>query len=203
MSTFTPRFEESWRVTRRIYTALRALFPLSRSLAPCPRAMRPSPLTLAALASGKDGKARAEKKKRAPDLWTMLYVAKPMQTPAGHPHQQPPCSFLSKEVVEPQPALDTGEESDIDSMFSNDASDRKDLTQECSELATRLANANRTDTSICVLFASVTFYIKLAWPRTAFFLATFFSIYLTNVFCAKKRVGHACNAPGWSLASQF
>ena len=49
---------------------------------------------------------------------------------------------LSKEVVEPQPALDTGEESDIDSMFSNDASDRKDLTQECSELATRLANAN-------------------------------------------------------------
>jgi len=92
--------------------------------------------------AGKDGKARAEKKKRAPDLWTMLYVAKPMQTPAGHPHQQPPCSFLSKEVVEPQPALDTGEESDIDSMFSNDASDRKDLTQECSELATRLANAN-------------------------------------------------------------
>ena len=92
--------------------------------------------------AGKDGKARAEKKKRAPDLWTMLYVAKPMQTPAGHPHQQPPCSFLSKEVVEPQPALDTGEESDIDSMFPNDASDRKDLTQECSELATRLANAN-------------------------------------------------------------
>ena len=92
--------------------------------------------------AGKDGKARAEKKKRAPDLWTMLYVAKLMQTPAGHPHQQPPCSFLSKEVVEPQPALDTGEESDIDSMFSNDASDRKDLTQECSELATRLANAN-------------------------------------------------------------
>ena len=92
--------------------------------------------------AGKDGKARAEKKKRAPDLWTMLYVAKPMQTPAGHPHQQPPCSFLSKEVVEPQRALDTGEESDIDLMFPNDASDRKDLTQECSELATRLANAN-------------------------------------------------------------
>ena len=59
--------------------------------------------------AGKDGEARAEKKKRAPDLW-MLYVAKPMQTLAGHPHQQPPCSFLSKEVViEPQPALDTGE----------------------------------------------------------------------------------------------
>ena len=93
--------------------------------------------------AGKDGKACAENKKRAPDPWTsMLYVAKPMQIPAGHPHQQPPCSFLSKEVVEPQPALDTGEESDIDSMFSNDASDRKDLTQECSELATRLANAN-------------------------------------------------------------
>ena len=92
--------------------------------------------------AGQDGKAHAEKKKRAHDLWTMLYVAKPMQTPAGHPHQQPPCSFLSKEVVEPQPALDTGEESDIDSMYPNDASDRKDLTQECSELATRLANAN-------------------------------------------------------------
>ena len=93
--------------------------------------------------AGKDGKACLDKKKkRAPDLWTMLYVAKPMKTPARHPHQQPPCSFLSKEVVEPQPALDTGEESDIDSMFPNDASDRKDLTQECSELATRLANAN-------------------------------------------------------------
>ena len=141
--------------------------------------------------AGKDGKARAEKKKRAPDLWTMLYVAKPMQTPAGHPHQQPPCSFLSKEVVEPQPALDTGEESDIDSMFSNDASDRKDLTQECSELATRLANANRTDTSICVLFASVTFYIKLAWPRTAFFLATFFSIYF-NKRLLRQKTGGAC-----------
>ena len=65
--------------------------------------------------AGKDGKACAENKKRAPDPWTsMLYVAKPMQIPAGHPHQQPPCSFLSKEVVEPQPALDTGEESDID-----------------------------------------------------------------------------------------
>ena len=105
--------------------------------------------------AGKDGKARAEKKKRAPDLWTMLYVAKPMQTPAGHPHQQPPCSFLSKEVVEPQPALDTGEESDIDSMYPNDASDRKDLTQECSELATRLANANpnrHASISICVRF---------------------------------------------------
>ena len=91
----------------------------------------------------KDGKARAEEKKRAPDLWTMLYVAKPEQTPAAaRPHQQPQYSFLSKEVVEPQPALDTGEESDIDSMFPNDASDCKDLTQECSELATRLANAN-------------------------------------------------------------
>ena len=93
--------------------------------------------------AGKDGKARAEESKRAPDLWTMLYVAKPEQTPAAaRPHQQPQYSFLSKEVVEPQPALDTGEESDIDSMYPNDASDRKDLTQECSELATRLANAN-------------------------------------------------------------
>ena len=141
--------------------------------------------------AGQDGKAHAEKKKRAHDLWTMLYVAKPMQTPAGHPHQQPPCSFLSKEVVEPQPALDTGEESDADSMFPIDASDRKDLTQECSELATRLANANRTDTSICVLFASVTFYIKLAWPRTAFFLATFFSIYF-NKRLLRQKTGGAC-----------
>ena len=104
----------------------------------------------------KDGKARAEEKKRAPDLWTMLYVAKPEQTPAAaHPHQQPQYSFLSKEVVEPQPALDTGEESDIDSMYPNDASDRKDLTQECSELAPRLANANpnrHASISICVRF---------------------------------------------------
>ena len=89
-----------------------------------------------------DGMARARKKKRAPDQWQMLIVSKHMQNAAGGHHQQPPCSFLSKEVVEPQPALDTGEESDIDSMFPNDASDRKDLTQECSELATRLANAN-------------------------------------------------------------
>ena len=140
----------------------------------------------------KDGKARAEEKKRAPDLWTMLYVAKPEQTPAAaRPHQQPQYSFLSKEVVEPQPVLDTGEESDIDSMYPNDASDRKDLTQECSELATRLANANRTDTSICVLFASVTFYIKLAWPRTAFFLATFFSIYF-NKRLLRQKTGGAC-----------
>tara|TARA_B100000524_G_scaffold202522_1_gene105559 strand:- start:40 stop:195 length:156 start_codon:yes stop_codon:yes gene_type:complete len=35
--------------------------------------------------AGKEGKARAKKKKRVPDLWTMLYVhvAKPMQNPAG------------------------------------------------------------------------------------------------------------------------
>ena len=98
--------------------------------------------------AGKDGKARAEEKKRAPDLWTMLYVAKPEQTPAAaHPQQQPQYSFLSKEVVEPQPALDTGagdtggEESDLDSMFSDQAADYKDLTQEFSELSTRLANA--------------------------------------------------------------
>jgi hypothetical protein len=99
--------------------------------------------------AGKDGKARAEESKRAPDLWTMLYVAKPEQTPAAaHPHQQPQYSFLSKEVVEPQPALDTGgdsggEESDHDSMFCDQAADykEKDLTQEFSELSTRLANA--------------------------------------------------------------
>ena len=40
---------------------------------------------------------------------------------------------------------------------------------------------------------------KLAWPRKAFFLATFFSISfnmnITNVFCAKKQVGHACICP--------
>ena len=74
-------------------------------------------------------------------------MAKPKQTPAGHPHQQPQYSFLSKEVVQPQPALDTGgEESDIDSMFIDsmffdDAADHKDLTQEFAELSSRLANA--------------------------------------------------------------
>ena len=74
--------------------------------------------------AGKEGKARAKKKKRVPDLWTMLYVhvAKPIahaksSRSAGNPHQQPQCSFLSKEVAEPQPALDTGEESDTDSIF--------------------------------------------------------------------------------------
>ena len=110
--------------------------------------------------AGKDGEARAEKKKRAPELWTMLYVAKPMQTPVGHPHQQQPCSFLSKEVAEPQPALDTGEESDIDSMFPDDASDRKDLTQECSKLATRLANAN-SNRHINIYIPYVLFELRL------------------------------------------
>ena len=90
--------------------------------------------------AGKDGTACAGNKKRAADLWNMLYVAKPMQNAAGGHHQQPPCSFLSKEVAEPQPALDPGEESDTGSYFSDDAVDRKDLRQECSDLATRLAN---------------------------------------------------------------
>ena len=38
---------------------------------------------------------------------------------------------------------------------------------------------------------------KLASPRKAFYLTTFFSMYtyITNVFCAKKRVGHACICP--------
>ena len=46
---------------------------------------------------------------------------------------------------------------------------------------------------------------KLASPRKAFYLATFFSLGpITNVFCApKKGWGMLVYAPGWSLASQF
>ena len=51
--------------------------------------------------AGKDGTACAGNKKRAADLWNMLYVAKPMQNAAGGHHQLPPCSFVSKEVAEP------------------------------------------------------------------------------------------------------
>ncbi len=48
---------------------------------------------------------------------------------------------------------------------------------------------------------------KLAAPRKAFYLATFFSN-MTNAVCAKTRVGHACICPRmvtahWQLASQF
>ena len=67
-----------------------------------------------------DGMARARKKKRAPDQWQMLIVSKHMQNAAGGHHQQPPCSFSSKEVAEPQPALDPGEESDTGSCYSDD-----------------------------------------------------------------------------------
>ena len=95
--------------------------------------------------AGKDGTACAgsagKKKKREPDLWNMLYVAKPMQNAAGGHHHLPPCSFVSKEVAEPQPALDPGEESDTGSCFSDDPSAPKErLRDEFSGIATRLAN---------------------------------------------------------------
>ena len=37
--------------------------------------------------------------------------------------------------------------------------------------------------------------LKLAAPRGYHYLATFFSIYIRNVFCTKTRVGHACICP--------
>ena len=37
--------------------------------------------------------------------------------------------------------------------------------------------------------------LKLAAPRGYHYLATFFSIYITNVVCTKTRVGHACICP--------
>ena len=91
--------------------------------------------------AGNDGMASAGKKKRAPDMWKMLCVTKPMQNAAGGHHQQLPCSFLSKEVAEPQPALDPGEESDTGSCFSDDPSAPKErLRDEFFAIATRLAN---------------------------------------------------------------
>ena len=88
-----------------------------------------------------DGMARARKKKRAPDQWQMLIVSKHMQNAAGGHHQQPPCSFSSKEVAEPQPALDPGEESDTGSCYSDDpGSDNQRLRDEQSGIANRLAN---------------------------------------------------------------
>ena len=38
-------------------------------------------------------------------------------------------------------------------------------------------------------------FAAAALQRQAFYLATFFNITKTNVFCAKRRVGHACICP--------
>ena len=103
-----------------------------------------APNTAGVGSAGKDGTACAgsagKKKKREPDLWNMLYVAKPVQNAAGGHHHLPPCSFVSKEVAEPQPALDPGEESDNCSYFSDEDDSKKDLRQDLSDLAGRLAN---------------------------------------------------------------
>ena len=138
MSTFTHRLGGS--LVKRT-PSLRVLFRVAWFGA---MSSGNAPKSAAVGCAGKDGTASAGhktasagRKKRASDLWNMLYVAKPMQNAAGG---QPPSSFFSKEVAEPQPALDHGEDSDHDSIFSDDASDRKDLQQECKEMASRLAN---------------------------------------------------------------
>ena len=45
-------------------------------------------------------------------------------------------------------------------------------------------------------------YAKLAAPRKAFYLATFFSLQQTS-FAPNNGWGMLVYAPGWSLASQF
>ncbi len=72
----------AYLLPQRNYTSLRVHFPLSLVWR---MSSGNAPESAGVGCAGKEGKARAKKKKRVPDLWTMLYVhvAKPMQNPAG------------------------------------------------------------------------------------------------------------------------